>query len=158
MRLDVYHHFPELKVVHEVNVNIPQPFIVQLKMINEGQLHMEGGQFMYIVKDDNPDVGYTVVPGVVKDSEGNVIPDAKINVEVSSDNSDAVALTPTDPANPLVGVAHFGNPGVANINVVAKLDDGTILGSFGAQFTVTLGNPAAIAGGTISFEGLTEAP
>ncbi len=29
MRLDVYHHFPDLKVVHEVN--LPKPILVKIE-------------------------------------------------------------------------------------------------------------------------------
>lgn len=106
---------------------------------------------MYIVKNDNPDVGYTLTYSVT-DSEGNVLPNEETVAEVVSDNPDAVSV---DPAS---GTVHFGNPGLANLNATIKdADTGNLLGSFGAQFTVTTGDPAAISGGTIAFEGLTEA-
>jgi len=44
----------------------------------------------------------------------------------------------------------------SNINVTVSLLDGTVVGSFGAQFTVTAGDPKAITGGSIAFEGLIE--
>ena len=116
---------------------------------------LKGGKIMFIVKTDNPDVGYSIVKPEATDSEGNVIPDASLTFEAVSDNPDAVSLIPSD-ADPLAGVAHFGNPGLANINVTVKSGD-TLLGSFGAQFTITVGDPAAISGGGISFDGLTEA-
>lgn len=111
---------------------------------------------MYIVKDDNPDVRYAMAPLVVKDAEGNVIDNPQLVVEVVSDNPDAVAVTPD--ADPMQGSVHFGNPGLANINATVKTAAGVLLGSRGAQFTVTTGDPAAIAGGELAFEGLTEAP
>lgn len=114
------------------------------------------GKFMYIVKTDNPDVNYSIAPATVTDSEGNVVPDAQLTYEVSSDNEAVVSITP-GPDGPLSGTVHFGNPGQANVNVNV-LFGATLLGAFGAQFTTTVGDPAAIAGGSISFDGLTEAP
>lgn len=126
------------------------------------KLKLEGGEIMFIVKADNPDVGYTITPPSVTDSEGNPVSVGDLTFEVSSDNPGAVALTP-DPADQLHGSAHFGSPNadgspaMANINVAVKATaTGTLLGSFGAQFTVTTGDPAAIVGGSITFEGLTE--
>jgi hypothetical protein len=55
----------------------------------------------------------------------------------------------------LTGVVHFGAPGIASLNVQVS-SGGNLLGSFGAQFTVTAGDVSAITGGTIQFEGLTE--
>jgi len=112
---------------------------------------------MYIVKDNNPDVAYIVNPGQVTDAEGIPIPDANLDVQVWTDNEPVVQVIP-DPADSKKGTVHFGEPGVASINCIVKLTDGTVLGSFGAQFTVTVGDPAAITGGTIQFEGLVEAP
>jgi hypothetical protein len=117
--------------------------------------HLKGGAFMFIVKNDQPDVPYSV-GFVVKDAEGQVVPDAAVTVEVMSDNPDAVMVTP-DVDNPRAGSAHFGNPGLANVNCTVRLADGTLVGSFGAQFTVTVGDPASIEGGAITFAGLTEA-
>jgi hypothetical protein len=123
--------------------------------------HLKGGFFMFIVKDTQADVRFAAGGFVVKDSEGQTVTDpvvlGTLVVEVVSDNPDAVAITP-DAADPKVGSAHFGNPGLANINATVKLADGTMVGSFGAQFTVTVGDPAAISGGAIAFDGLTEAP
>lgn len=113
------------------------------------------GEFMYIVKADNPDVGFTVAYDTF-DSEGNPIPEDNMNVEVVSDNESVVAVSFDDASDS--GSVSFGSPGVANINATVMSLDGTLLGSFGAQFTVTVGDPASIAGGTIAFEGLEEVP
>jgi hypothetical protein len=121
-----------------------------------------GGRFMFIVKDDNPDVGYTITAPTVTDAEGSPVPAGSLTFTVTSDNANAVAVTP-DPTNPLAGTVHFGSPkadgtpDTANINVAVTDAAGTLLGSFGAQFTVTAGDPAKIVGGSIAFAGLTEA-
>lgn len=108
---------------------------------------------MFIVKDNNADVGYSITPPTVTDAEGNAVDAGTLTFEVTSTDSNVVAITPTDQ---LTGSAHFGAPGVASVNVQVKNAAGDVLGSFGAQFTVTAGDPAAIVGGTISFDGLTE--
>jgi len=60
----------------------------------------------------NPDVLYSIAPPVVTDSEGHPIdPPPVLTFTVVSDNPDAVAVTPDDPANPLAGSVHFGAPG-----------------------------------------------
>jgi hypothetical protein len=148
MNIHVYHHWPKLEVVHSFD----KPLTV---IVKEDKPVLKGGMFMYIVKDDNKDVGYVVNPGVVTDSEGVVIPDAQVTVEVVSDAPGVVEVIPGPDGK--TGTVHFGAPGVASLNALVKLGE-VILGSFGAQFTVTVGDPAAISGGTISFEGLTEAP
>lgn len=111
------------------------------------------GEIMYIVKADNPDVGFNIAFDAT-DSEGNFVPEDNLTVDVTSDNEDAVSVSADDSG--LAGTIHFGNPGLANLNVTVKNGE-DMLGSFGAQFTVTVGDPAAIAGGTISFDGLEEA-
>lgn len=108
---------------------------------------------MFVVKDDNPDVGYQIGTAAF-DSEGNPIPDAKLDFEVTSDTPDVVSITP-DPNDGSKGTVHFGNPGQAAINVNASFK-GKLLGAFGAQFTVTTGDPASITGGSVTFDGLTE--
>jgi hypothetical protein len=112
------------------------------------------GDIMYIVKADNPEVGFNL-SFTATDSEGNTVPTDTLNVNVESDNEDAVEVN-TD-AGGMSGTVTFGNPGLANVNVTVEDDDGNLLGSFGAQFTVTVGDPKAIAGGTLTFDGLTEA-
>jgi hypothetical protein len=115
-----------------------------------------GGRIMFIVATDHEDVAYAIVPPSATDKEGNAIPEAKLDYEVLSDNPDVVSIT-ASADDPLKGTVHFGNPGQANINVNIS-HKGKLLGAFGAQFTTTVGDPAAIAGGGISFEGLSEAP
>lgn len=109
---------------------------------------------MYIVKDDNPDVGYSVSVGEVKDAEGNTIPDAQVKVEVSSDNPSVVAVAVG--ADGKSGRVSFGSPGQANVTVNVTNANGDLLGSGAASFTVTTGDPASIAGVSVAFEGLTE--
>lgn len=108
---------------------------------------------MFIVKDDNPDVKYSITPPEATDSEGNVIAGAALDFEITTTDSTVVQVTPD--ADPKTGTVHFGAPGQASLNVNVKSGD-TLLGAFGAQFTVTTGDVAAIAGGAIQFEGLTE--
>lgn len=126
-------------------------------------LHLVEALVMYIVKADQPDVPYQL-SFKVADSEGNPISDPQgLTVEFVSDNPAAVTLTP-DPTDQRKGTAHFespnadGTPSVAGLVATVKLEDGTVVGSFGAQVTVTVGDPAAIQGGTLVLEGLTEAP
>lgn len=111
---------------------------------------------MFIVKADHPDVPFTINPPSVVDSEGNPVDPGTLRYAITTDNAEVVSLT----LNPdgVSGTAHFGAPGLANVNVtVEPADGGAMLGSFGAQFTVTAGDPAAIVGGSITFDGLTEA-
>lgn len=107
---------------------------------------------MIIVKDDNPDVGYSITAPQATDSEGNPVDAGQLSFEVSSSDANVVALTP-DPNDQTKGTVHFGSPGQAavNVNVMAA---GKLLGAFGEQFTVTTGDPAAITGGGIQFDGL----
>jgi len=111
-------------------------------------------QLMFIVKDDHLDVPYTIAPAEALDAEGNVIADADLIYAVTSDNPAVVEVTP-NPEDAKNGNVRFGSPGLANINVTVSFGE-TLLGSFGAQFTVTTGDPASISGGSISFDGLTE--
>ena len=113
---------------------------------------------MYIVEDDQPDVPFGIMQPTVTDAEGNPVDAGALSFEVLSTDADVVAVT-QDSADPLKGNMHFGKPGVASVNcLVKRASDGLVLGSFGAQFTVTAGDPAAILGGSIAFDGLTEAP
>lgn len=108
---------------------------------------------MYIVKADHPEIGFNLTFKVT-DSEGNVVPDDSLIVMVESDNEDAVDITVDETGK--AGTVMFGNPGLANVNATVESKEGVLLGSFGAQFTVTVGDPAAIVGGALVFEGLTE--
>ena len=112
---------------------------------------------MIILKDDNSDVGYAISGVEAADAEGNAIPDAQLIYEVSSTDDIVLSVTP-DPADQTKGNAHIGAPGVASVNVQVKAPDGTLLGSFGQQFTVTTGDPASIVGGSINFDGLADQP
>jgi hypothetical protein len=117
---------------------------------------------MFIVKDDQADVPYVITPPTVTDAEGSPVPAGSLTFAVTSDNASAVAVTP-DASNPLAGTVSFGSPNTdgtpatANINVAVTDAAGAMIGSFGAQFTVTAGDPAKIIGGSIAFTGLTEA-
>lgn len=110
--------------------------------------------FMYIVKDDNPDVNYSISLGEVKDAEGNVISDAQVSVEVESDNPAAVAVAPAEDGRS--GSLSFGSPGQATITANVKDGSGNLLGAGAASFTVTTGDPASISGVSLQIEGLTE--
>lgn len=110
--------------------------------------------FMYVVKDDNPDVGYGIGIGEVTDSEGNVIENAQLSVEVTSDNEAAVSVEPAEGG--LSGSIHFGAPGQATLTANVKSASGVLLATGAASFTVTTGDPAAVAGVSLSFEGLSE--
>lgn len=114
----------------------------------------------YVVKDDNPDVGFKLTVGEVKDSEGNVITDPQgLETEILSTNDGVVQFTPG--ANDREGSVRFGSPGQANLNYNVKDAAGNVLGSGSDGFTVTTGDPASITGITANFDGLTptaEAP
>jgi hypothetical protein len=104
----------------------------------------------YIVKDDNPDVGFSVSGGEVTDAEGQPIP---TTLEITSTNPDVIsmALNPDGKS----GTVHFGAPGLGNFNVVEKDAAGNIVASNSDGFTVTTGDPASITPIVTSFDGLT---
>lgn len=117
-----------------------------------------GGAIVYIVKADNPDVNYSINPPQVTDSEGNVVPAGELTFPIESDNPAAVEVIPD---GPLSGKVHFGGPNAdgspASAAITARvIHNGNVIGVLGAQFTVTAGDPAAIAGGSLVFEGLVE--
>jgi len=112
-----------------------------------------GVKFMYIVKADNPEVGF-VLEFDAFDSEGNVVSEDDLIVTVESDNDEAVEVEFDEET--LEGKVIFGSPGLANINATVETLEGVLLGSFGAQFTVVAGDPKSISGGKLSFKGLTE--
>ncbi len=119
------------------------------------------GQFrlMYIVKADNPDVGFAIVPGAAQDSEGHPAELAlsELDITVESTNGNSVSVIRDAPTN-LEGRIHFGDPGDAQVVVTIAKKDGTILEKLDAGFHVTAGDPSRIAGGEIKFTGLVEAP
>ena len=105
---------------------------------------------MFIVKADHPAVPYTITPPQVTDSEGNPVAVDSLDFKVETSNPEAVAVIPDPPAAD-------GTPSTAAVTVlVSDRATGSLLGSFGAQFTIPAGDPAAIVGGAITFEGLTE--
>lgn len=126
--------------------------------------HLKGGRFMIIVKDDNPDVRYAVGGFTVTDAEGSPVPGAQVTVKVESDNPSAVAVT--EDASPAPGSGSgsvaFGSPNPdgspSQATVTAKVMFGDkVVGLFTETFGVTAGDPAAIVGGAMTFEGLTPA-
>jgi hypothetical protein len=122
-----------------------------LKQPNIGEL-----KIMYIIKDDNPDVGYSIDVGDVTDAEGNVIPDEAVVVTVESDNPSAVSVS-ADASDETSGSISFGSPGVATVTVSANdANSGALLATGSASFTITTGDPTSISGLDINFDGLDE--
>jgi hypothetical protein len=123
--------------------------------------HLKGGHFMIIVKADNPDVRYAVGGFTVVDAEGSTVPGAVVDVTVESDNPSAVAVTPDAPTpGGAAGSVKFGSPNPdgspSQATVTAKVMLGEkVVGIFTETFAVTAGDPAAIVGGAMNFEGLT---
>lgn len=111
---------------------------------------------MFVLKADHEDVPFTI-EGEVTDSEGNVIDNADIDWAAESSNPSVVAINVDSDEDDTTGSIHIGSPGIASVNVVGKYN-GAILANFGAQFTVVAGDPAAITGGKIVFEGIEEIP
>lgn len=112
-------------------------------------------KFMFVVKNDHAAEPFSIVTGDVTDSEGNIIPDAQVDVEVLSSNEDAVSVT-FDPTAKS-GEVSFVNAGLASVTAEVS-SKGKLLGSGAVDFTVTLGDPAAITSVGINFPGLEEAP
>jgi hypothetical protein len=123
-----------------------------LNKLQTGEIKMN-----YIVKDDNPDVGFSVTVGDVTDSEGQVIPDAQLTFEIAAvnppDGPEVLAVAINEDGKS--GTVHFGAPGVAAFAVQVKDQNGNVLGSGSDGFTVTTGDPASISGVSTNFEGLT---
>jgi len=125
--------------------------------------HLKGGHFMIIVKDTNPDVRYAVGGFTVVDAEGSTVPGAVVDVTVESDNPSAVAVTPDAPTpGSAAGSVKFGSPNPdgspSQATVTAKVMLGAkVVGLFTETFAVTAGDPEAIVGGAMTFEGLTPA-
>lgn len=119
---------------------------------------------MIIVKDDNPDVRYAVGGFTVTDAEGSPVPGAQVTVKVESDNPSAVAVT--EDASPAPGSGSgsvkFGSPNAdgspSQATVTAKvMFQDKVVGLFTETFGVTAGDPAAIVGGSMTFDGLPPA-
>lgn len=128
--------------------------IAKLQLLPQPQPKQLEIKFMFIVKDDNPDAGFTLVLGDVTDAEGNAIPDAQLDLAVVSTDEAVVGVT-FDAASKS-GSVHFGNPGTATVTATVS-SGGNLLGSGAADFTVTTGDPAAISSVALNFDGLTEA-
>lgn len=110
----------------------------------------------YIVKDDNPDVGFELILGEVRDTEGNVITDPQgLTKEISSTDESVLGFTPGEPGR---GTVNFGSPGQASLEYSVKDAQGNVLGSGSDGFTVTTGDPHSIASITGTFDGLTPEP
>lgn len=127
--------------------------IAKLQPLPQPQLKSLEVKFMFVVKDDHVPVNFSLVLGDVTDAEGNAIPDAQLNVTVESDNPAAVAVEFDAAAR--TGSVSFGSPGQANVVANVKTGD-VLLGTGAAAFTVTVGDPAAITGVSLNFEGITE--
>lgn len=110
-------------------------------------------RFMFVVKDDNPAVNFSLVLGNVTDAEGNAIADAQLDVAVESSDPNVVAVS-FDAASKSGNVS-FGSPGVASVTASVSTG-GKLLGTGAADFTVTVGDPAAISSVALNFDGLTE--
>jgi hypothetical protein len=106
----------------------------------------------YVVKDDNPDVGFELTLGDVTDAEDNVISDPQgLTTEILSTHEGVVKFTGTSDK---AGTVSFGAPGQANLNYNVKDANGKVLASGSDGFTVTTGDPAAVSSITAKFEGL----
>lgn len=129
----------------------PQPPITLTFAGLKGTIHTMAD---YVVKDDQPDVPYSVTLGEVTDAEGNVIADPQgLSVEVTSSDPSVVELTPADDKS---GSAHFGNPGQATVTANVKDANGNILATGSANFTVTTGDPASVSSVEVAFPDLTQ--
>lgn len=118
-----------------------------------------GVEIMFKVKTDNPDVAYKFSKKVT-DSEGNEITDpmalSTIVTSISSSNEDAVQIIP-DAVDNSAGSVHFGNPGLASIDIVVKEGGtGKILGSGSFGVTVVTGDPAAVSDIRLDLAGLVD--
>jgi hypothetical protein len=113
-----------------------------------------GIKVMYVVKADHPAVGFKFEFDAF-DSEGNVVSEEDLIVSVETDNEEVVDIVFNE--DTMSGTASFGVPGLANVNATVEDLEGNLLGSLGAQFTVTVGDPASISAGKLVFEGLAEA-
>lgn len=115
---------------------------------------------MYIVKANQEPVDFQI-DFQVTDSEGNPASKESLVVAVESDNTDAVSVARSG-QNARSGQLSFGrinadgSPAFANVNVKVANQDGRLLGSFGAQFTIVAGDPDRVSGGSLTIDGLSE--
>lgn len=115
---------------------------------------------MYVVKSDHPDVTATLSVEA-RDSEGHKVPlPSGLRVEATSDNESAVSVAQSED-DPFKFSVHFGtvpeDVDVTQANLIFNLFDANdaLIGTADASFTVTVGDVASIAIGSLSFEGLT---
>jgi hypothetical protein len=114
----------------------------------------EGVEFMYIVKDDHEDVEYRIGEVTAQDAEGNAVDVAGMNVSVVSSDPAVVKVTSRTPTE---GKLSFGKPGNATVAATINAPSGQQIVRT-ANFVVTTGDVALIAGGNLEIDGLTEAP
>jgi hypothetical protein len=139
-------------------LDLLQRWVEAVERGSRPETQVKQGAFMFIVQDSQPDVKFTLTAPVVEDARGNPItPQPALTAAVVSDAPDVGAVT-FDPTTLSGSVAFPGKEGTANINATFTDDADKLVGSFGAQFTVTAGPATQIVGGSIMFEGLTEAP
>ncbi len=124
-----------------------------LDKITKGEIKLMAN---YVVEADNPDVGFELILGEVKDSEGNVIENPQgLVTEILSTNDGVVQFIPG--ATDRTGQVKFGSPGQASLQYSVTDANGEVLGSGSDGFTVTTGDPSSIASIEATFEGLTPA-
>jgi hypothetical protein len=116
----------------------------------------------YIVKDDNPSVGFKLIVGEVKDAEGQVITDptelAKLQYEVTPGDDTVIGFaqdaTPAD-GSAVSGQISFGSPGSTGLSYSVKNANGDILAGGGDNLTVTTGDPNSVSSVVGQFDTLT---
>lgn len=124
-----------------------------LDKIHKGEITI---MLNYVVKDDNPSVGFSLKIDGVTDAEGNPIADPQgLTTEITSTDTTVLGFTAGE--DDKTGTVHFGAPGAASLQYSVKDVNGNVLGSGSDGFTVTTGDPAAITGIEATFEGLTPA-
>lgn len=118
---------------------------------------------MFVVKQDHPDVTATLEV-IARDSEGHKVPlPAGLSVQATSDNEEAVSLTQSAD-DPFQFTVHFGSVPEDTDNAQANLvfnllnSAGILIGTADASFTITVGDVASIAIGSLKFDGLEEQP
>lgn len=116
-------------------------------------------QMKYIIKNDQPDFGFKVIPGEVRDAEGEVIPNVDLDMEVLSSDENVLQVT-TSPDSDESGSVHVGTSGESTITVNAS-HNGKLLATGSDTFLVTTSDPTSVSGIRTEFEGLApvdEAP
>lgn len=123
------------------------------------QIKTFGGDFVFTLPDDQPNVPFSLSPVTAADAEGNAVP---VTLKLESDTPDVVAINFTDPADLTKGgELVFGKPGTASLMFTATAKSGRqelVVKASGAQFLITTGAiaPESVSGGDLAFEGITE--